>query len=102
MSGRRCSWLWTTFSGQVVRWSAAADEVDDFVGIVLLDVSFGPVRARKDVAITFNRDALCGNAQMAEQFRDIQAIGNFARFAIDNYPQDLSSGGFGLGFARST
>jgi hypothetical protein len=86
----------------MVSWSAAADEVNDFVRVAGLDGSSLPLRARKDVAIALDRDAIRGNAQMAEQFRDIQAIGNFARFAIDSYRQDFASGELDLGLARST
>lgn len=79
-----------------------ADEVDDFVGIVLQDARFGPVRARKNVTVAFDGHALGIDAQMFEKLKNVQAIGNFAGFAVDGDGQDLLSAGLGFGLARST
>jgi len=82
--------------------SAAADEVDDFIGVVLLDARFGPLRARENVAIAFDGDALGVDAEVFKKLKDVQAVGNFAGFAVDGDGQDLLSAGLGFGLARRT
>lgn len=76
--------------------------MDDFVGIILLHASFGPVGAGENVAIAFDGDALDVDAEMPEKLKDVQAIRDFASLAVDGDGQDLLSAGVGFGLARNT
>jgi hypothetical protein len=82
--------------------STAADEVDDFVGVVLLDAGFGPLRARENIAIPFNGDALGVDAEMFEKLKDVQAVWNVAGFAVDGDGQDITSRELALYFSART
>lgn len=91
---------------------ASADEVNDLVGIAGPNRSTLPIRARQNVAVALNCDALRRNSQVREKRGDIQTIRNFARLAIDHnlnrhlhcdvqgVVQDLVSGA-GLALERS-
>jgi len=68
----------------------------------LLDASFGPLRARKNAAVAFDGHALGIDAQMFEKLKNVQAIRDFAGFAVDGDGQVLLSAGLGFGLARRT
>src|SRR5690348_11606526 len=59
--------------GMLRNCSAAADEVDDFVGVVWLDGGFGPSGSGENVAIAFDGDALDVDAEMLDKLKDVQA-----------------------------
>jgi len=82
--------------------SAAADEVDDFVGVVWLDGGFGPSGSGENVAIAFDGDALDVDAEMLDKLKDVQAVGNVAGFAVDGDGQDITSRELALYFSART
>src|SRR5262249_810997 len=63
--------------------SATADEVDDFVAVVGLDLRCGPLIAGQDIEIAFNGDAAMVEAKVLQQIDDRRPRLNGARFAVD-------------------
>jgi hypothetical protein len=62
----------------------AADELDDFEGVVGLDVGRLPSGSGENFAVAFDGDALGAHLQNVEEGGDGQAIGDFAAISIDD------------------
>jgi len=77
---------------------AAADEVDDFEGVVGLDLGFAPMGARENIEIALDGDPVAGHADVVEEGGDGEAVGNLAALAVDGDGHEgVSAGGI---FAR--
>ena len=91
------------------RLLAAADEVNNLVGIAGLNKGALPICARQNVAVALNCNAFRRDSQVREKRGDIQAVGNFAWLAINHNVnrhlhgavQDFVSGGAGLALERN-
>jgi len=61
----------------------AADKLHDFEGVVRAHLRLVPARARQNIAIVLDRDAVLGHPEVFEQRSHIQAVGNFPALSID-------------------
>jgi len=87
-------------SGDATKKLSPADEMDDLEAVVGLDRGFFPPCAGEDIEVAFNRHATARHAEVFEQRRDRQAIGNFAAVSIDRYRHRGEPIGCVLGRAR--
>jgi len=66
-----------------VNSSAAADEVDDFIAVVRLDLRSEPLITGENVEITFNGHAAVIETEFAQEVGDGSAGFGGVRFAVD-------------------
>jgi hypothetical protein len=62
----------------------AADEVDDFQAVFVLQRGGGPLVAPHDLAIQLYRDPVAGKLKVAEQLREIEWCRNLPVFSVDD------------------
>lgn len=75
---------------------AAADEVDDFEGVVWLDARIKPERAGEDIEVELDGDAVARHADVIEERCDGEVVGNFTAFAVyrDRHWEVCAEGAF--------
>lgn len=71
------------YSSENCSRSTAADEVDDFEGVVGLDVRIAPESARKNIEIAFDGNAGSAEAEVGEKGVHGKPVGDFAYFPVD-------------------
>ncbi len=66
-----------------MKFLPAAYEMNDFVAVARLHMDFGPLGARQNFQITFNRDAASGQIESLQQVRNGGPVRDVPLFSID-------------------
>jgi len=93
--------MWPPFSYLETRGPlSTSDKVDYFKRIAGLYWRFLPLTARKNIQVSFEGDAVERHAEVFDQTRNVQTIGNFGALSVNHNGHEAAPAGGAFGFER--